>query len=125
MSLKSMLGLDWFDLVLHLGITGVLVAAAINGFPKPSEGETTASLIATVSLVLLGVRRHFAVRKLGKPGNTTGEMAAERLSELEQRVADLEGVDARVAELEERLDFTERLLARAGERGDLVERKSP
>ncbi len=38
---------------------------------------------------------------------------AERLAELEQRLGDLEAGQSRVAELEERLDFTERMLAQA------------
>jgi len=36
-----------------------------------------------------------------------------RMAQLEQRVAELEGGQARVAELEERLDFAERMLARS------------
>ena len=44
-------------------------------------------------------------------GLTTGEMTAERVTALEERVADLE---AERALLEERLDFAERLLAQAG-----------
>jgi hypothetical protein len=53
----------------------------------------------------------------GKPvgGETTGEMNAERVVELEQRMSELEGsAQARIAELEERLDFAERLLAQPG-----------
>ena len=45
-------------------------------------------------------------------GFSTGEMAAERVTDLESRVVDLEGAVARMAELEERVDFAERLLAR-------------
>jgi hypothetical protein len=45
-------------------------------------------------------------------GLSTGEMAAERVADLEARLEELEAVHARMAELEERLDFTERLLAR-------------
>ena len=45
------------------------------------------------------------------PGVTTGEMNAERVGELEHRLADMELAQARIAELEERLDFAERMLA--------------
>jgi hypothetical protein len=44
------------------------------------------------------------------PGLSTGEMAAERIADLEARVAELEAAQARMLELEERLDFAERLL---------------
>ena len=44
-------------------------------------------------------------------GLTTGEMTAERVAALEERVAELV---AERGQLEERLDFAERLLAQAG-----------
>ena len=43
-------------------------------------------------------------------GLSTGEMAAERIAEVEARLAELEAHHARMLELEERLDFAERLL---------------
>ena len=49
------------------------------------------------------------------PLRSTGEVQAERVAELESRVAELESQQGRVLELEERLDFAERLLAQ--ERG--------
>ena len=51
----------------------------------------------------------------GAIGLTSGQMAAERLAEMEQRLGELEGAQSRVAELEERLDFTERVLLRSSE----------
>lgn len=45
-------------------------------------------------------------------GLTTGEVQLARIEELEMRVAELEGSHARLAELEERMDFSERILAR-------------
>jgi hypothetical protein len=68
-------------------------------------------VIVGASLVVLSVRRSIALRRFGQTGLTTGEMAAERIAELEQRVAELEAAQAQVAELNERLDFAERLLA--------------
>jgi uncharacterized coiled-coil protein SlyX len=64
-------------------------------------------------MVVLGVRRHSALKRL--PPETTGELAAERIVELEARVAELEQGEFRMHELEERLDFAERLLAQARE----------
>jgi hypothetical protein len=45
-------------------------------------------------------------------GLTTGEMTAERVAALEERVMELEGERDH---LEERLDFAERMLAKSGE----------
>lgn len=46
-----------------------------------------------------------------KTGLTTGEMTAERIAQLEERLVELEGA---YAEAQERLEFAERLLGRAG-----------
>ena len=50
------------------------------------------------------------------PAASAAEPAARSLAELEQRVAELEAGQAHLQELEERLDFAERLLTRAAER---------
>jgi hypothetical protein len=42
-------------------------------------------------------------------------MAAERLGELEQLMAELEVLHGRIAELEERVDFAERIVAQITE----------
>lgn len=103
------LGLDGFDLVLHVGVTCLLMV-----WVSMSNGpEEMFPVITGISLIVLGIRRSLALRKAGHPGLTTGEMAAERIAELEQRVAELESVHIQVADLAERLDFAERLLAQA------------
>jgi hypothetical protein len=70
-------------------------------------------VITGASLIVLAVRRAIALRSSARAGLTTGEMEAERIAELEQRVADLEAGQAHVADLAERLDFAERLLAQS------------
>ena len=112
MSIKSTLGLDGFDLAIHGTVTGILLfwIAATN---RMEDAIIGCSMASTASLVLLAIRRRFALRRIERRGLTTGEMSAERLAELEQRVADLEAVHGRVAELEERLDFAERMLAQS------------
>lgn len=57
-------------------------------------------------------RRIGGGKSRGETGLSTGEMAAERVAELEARVSELEAVQARLLELEERVDFAERLLTR-------------
>jgi len=103
------IGLDGFDLVVHIGVTCMLMAwVGMSNGP-----EELFPVITGASLIVLGVRRAIALRKSGHPGLTTGEMEAERIAELEQRVAELEATQVQVADLAERLDFAERLLAQS------------
>jgi hypothetical protein len=103
------IGMDGFDLVVHIGVTIMLMfwVGMSNG------PEELFPVITGASLIVLGIRRSIALRKGGHPGLTTGEMEAERIAELEQRVAELESAQMQVADLAERLDFAERLLAQA------------
>jgi hypothetical protein len=112
-SLKSSLGLDGFDLLIHVGITVMLMVVASTATSGGRE-EVPISLVVAGSLGLLAWRRQRAVRR----GIVTasGEYKSERVAELEQRVAQLEAEQGRVLELEERLDFAERLLAQHRER---------
>ncbi|MEZ4585942.1 MAG: hypothetical protein R2909_06030 [Gemmatimonadales bacterium] len=73
--------------------------------------------------LLAGPVGHALARRIGgkdagaKTGLSTGEMAAERLADVESRLGELEAVQARLLDLEERLDFAERLLVKgSGER---------
>ena len=69
---------------------------------------------ALVALVVGPIGKAIARRIAGGKhpvGVTTGEMDAARVSELEERMGELETAQARIAELEERLDFAERMLA--------------
>jgi hypothetical protein len=116
--LKRYLGIDFVDLLIQAGITGMLLA-----FVGISDGpEEIMPMLVAGSLVVLGIRRHRAF-KGESVGLTTGQMAAARLEELEERVGQLEAAENRLAELEERVEFAERLLAQAsGERALPVDR---
>jgi len=105
---KRNIGLDWFDVFLHVAVTGFLM-----GFAGMQRDEEVIPFIGALSLVVLGVRRHRVLKRgSAEPeGLSSGQMAAYRLEELEQRMAELEHAQLRVAELEDRLDFTERMLA--------------
>lgn len=109
--MSSRLGLDWWDVGIHVLATVALsvgLAASATQAQDAIFGLTWAG-----SAVLFGVRRSFALRRQ-PPGITTGEVQAERLSDLEDRMAELESlIGGRVQELEERVDFTERMLAGA------------
>lgn len=107
---RKNLGLDAFDLLVHVSLTiMVLFFVAMSGGP-----EEMFPVITGVSLLVLAVRRRIALKSGASAGLTTGEMAAERIAELEDRVAELEAAQQEVAELAERLDFAERLLAQKG-----------
>ncbi len=64
--------------------------------------------VAGIALVLYPIARALARRLEGR--GVSNEVL-QQLDELRERVRDLESSQHRVAELEERLDFTERLLA--------------
>jgi len=112
MSLKSAIGLDWFDLTVHVGVTMMLAVIASSAATGGQDGPILAAIFGG-SLALLGWRRNRARRS--PPPTTTGEVQAERIFQLEDRVAELEARQERVLELEERLDFAERLLAQRRE----------
>jgi hypothetical protein len=105
MSLREWLGLDWFDLAVHVALTavaGVIVTSLWHG----SDGDLAVAIVLGVSVAILAVRRHRGLRALGE-----GPFGSERLADLENRLDVLERRLEAVAELEERLDFAERLLA--------------
>ncbi len=83
-------------------------------------GETM-SLIAVSVTVLIGSIKLFTPimqglgRRLGGPEGGTDPGLKFEVEELRARVQELEGQQARMYELEERLDFTERLLVRQRE----------
>lgn len=105
--------MDLVDLAIHAGVT-----AALFGWVAVGNGpDELFPFITIVSLVVLGVRRWLGLRQARKQGMITGE--TERIQDLEDRLRDVEVLQDRVAELEERLDFTERLLTRQNEPGQL------
>jgi hypothetical protein len=55
-----------------------------------------------------------AIVLLGRQHRLAEQQAGMRL-ELERRLDELEGIETRLAELEERVDFTERLLPEGGQ----------
>lgn len=89
------------------------------------EFETILKILVTVGgAVVIPVAAYAAIAATraiwirGVPGEGGGVMDG-RVAELEARVAELEQGKARVAELEERLDFAERMLAQAKPEGAL------
>ncbi len=71
------------------------------------------ALAGVIIALLTGpIGRAIARRISGtRPGSSTGETLALRGAELEDLFRDAQAAQARIAELEERLDFAERMLA--------------
>jgi Tfp pilus assembly protein PilO len=65
--------------------------------------------LTAMTIVLWPIMRAFGRRLEGK-GNADSALRAE-VEQLHTRLADMDSLHARVLELEERVDFTERLLA--------------
>jgi len=110
---KRAFGVDLFDTIVHVGITFALMVIVEA---KTHEAEPV-TVVAVVSAVLYSIRRHFALKKLRQSGELSGETTTGVHLKLdtEARLQDLEALYGRVAELEERLDFAERLLAKQEE----------
>ena len=104
---RSPFGIDWIDLLIQVGVTGMFMIIAESASSGPGSEGAIAAVVA-VSLGVLAWRRK---RALDQRGSDTDPGPPNRLYDLENRVADLEAAQGRVLELEERLDFTERLLA--------------
>lgn len=84
-----------------------------------------AMLCAAAVMVFRGpVGRAIGRRLEGSSGADRAELGA-KMAELEHRLSDIEHDRARVAELEERLDFAERLLAAPPGSGDSPTRGRP
>ena len=110
--IKRALGLDWFDLAIHVGITGMVMIMVDSASHGPGSEGAVAAVVA-ISLGLLAWRRARALQH--RPAETTGEVQVQRLALVEDRMAELEQMQARMLELEDRLDFAERLLAQQRE----------
>lgn len=104
---KRWLGVDAVDFVIQLGIT--FCVAAVLATASVKEEEVAVFGVFAVSLGVLAFRRARAMRRgeMDPPQQVSGSFAAD----LEQRVSDLEAMQQRMFELEERVDFAERLLS--------------
>lgn len=107
MSLKSALGLDFFDLSIHLVLTGLAMVVVDSLAPRGGIEDTMMAGTIAASVLLLAYRRK---RHREQPQELPVD--DERVAQLEDRMLELEAAQQRIMELEERVDFTERLLAR-------------
>jgi hypothetical protein len=102
-------GMDWFEVGVHAFVT-ICLAIALAEIPGANE-DVIIPTVFGASALIFGIRRRVALRRLPPGEPTTGEVEAARLDEVEQRLAEMDLLEARVAELENRVEFSERLLA--------------
>lgn len=122
--IRKTVGLDGVDIVIQLGVTMFLMIMAGSSVEGPADGVLIAG-VGAMSMVVLGVRRHFALKRgpHGAIGEVTGEILSDRLADVDARLQEVDALNFRVHELEERLDFAERLLAQS--RGDAGRLEAP
>ncbi len=113
--IQRWLGIDGVDFLIQAGIT-MCIAVVLSSINRQHEDMMIGAVFAG-SLGVLAWRRHWARKRgaLGSPAAPSGEYNLD----LEHRVADLEAAQQRIYELEERVDFAERLLAQG--RPDRIE----
>jgi len=107
-SWRRIFGIDVVNSVLV--VAGSFAVVIFTG-ELTGSGEMAMGAL-TLCIGGYGILRHYALKALPERSETSGSW---RVAELEERLAELEGVASRVAELEERLDFTERMLAAKNE----------
>jgi hypothetical protein len=105
---RSPFDIDWIDLLIQVGVTGMIMIIVDSASTGPGSEGALAGVVA-VSLAVLAWRRKRSLERRGQE-NDTHPGSPNRLYDLESRVADLEASQGRILELEERLDFSERLL---------------
>jgi len=111
---KRTFGLHPVDMAFHFLIGGFLVGAV----GEASQNDSIILLGIAGMLAAYVWRRQRAIAELPAAGMSSGEV---RLDELHAQAEDLNEMRVRVLELEERVDFAERLLARQAEMDKLPE----
>jgi hypothetical protein len=105
-------GLHPVDMIIHFVAGGFIVVAV-----GEAAGNDAIALLATGGLFLsYAWRRQRAVAALPASGMSSGEV---KLAELDAQAEEIHELRTRMLELEERLDFTERLLAQQREPAQL------
>jgi hypothetical protein len=106
--IREIFGLDGKDITIHVGLTVVVaVIAGGAGGEFNYDGDAVAMVILAASTAALGLRMFLGRRN--RPA-TPAPRGQEVLQDLDDRLYELEQERARLHELEERVDFAERML---------------
>ena len=106
--MKRWLGIGFVDFAIQAAITFCAIGIFVDG--PGVRDEVVIFGVLGISVLVLAVRRYYAMRR-GDLGESTGEVGARQMAEIELRVSELEAAQHRVMDLEERLDFAERVLS--------------
>lgn len=106
--IRRWLGIDGIDFLIQAGITMCVAVMSVE-LAGPNE-EVMVGGVFAASLAILAWRRNRA-RERGELGPAAGQTTLT--AAVEERLLELDGLQQRVYELEERLDFAERMLAQA------------
>jgi hypothetical protein len=119
MSLKRWLGIDGFDFLVQGVLT--VCAIAILGPGLRFHADFVVPGVLGTSLAVLAWRRQMAKNR-GELGSTSGSFQVST-AELDDRLAEIDSLHQRLGELEERVDFAERMLSRERQLDRLPEGK--
>src|SRR6478736_1620560 len=111
---KRHFGLHPVDMAIHAVVSGFIVA----GLADASHNDSVALMTMAGVVAAYAWRRQRAIAALPATGMTSGEV---RLDEFHAQAEELHELRGRMIELEERVDFAERLLARQAEMEKLPE----
>lgn len=116
-------------LIVVLTGMGLGMVAGITDGPPGSKGPETAFAVIVIGVVYFALYRGPVGKAIGKmlegDRSALDDESDNRIYDLETRVNELSMDQQRVAELEERIDFAERLLARRGEAPELPLHRTP
>ena len=104
-SWRRIFGVDLVEMTIWAAASFLTTLMVVEYYHDRMPGFAAALLL----LLAFGARRHAALKTLPPDGETSGSW---RMADVDSRLAELEAMQTRVAELEERVDFAERLLAR-------------
>ncbi len=111
---------DWIGGTVIWGMASLITGAFVTAYGRASIAIGIAVGFALFAGGLVAARIWVLGRSahLDQPGLGAGEPQLTLLEEMDLRLAELEVVPQRLAELEERVDFSERLLANKGQSYD-------